>query len=218
MIDASVFKDVSYGMYIITTKEKEKRVGCVINTLTQITAKDQIVTISLNKENYTNLILKKSKKCIISILSVATSKEVISKFGYFTSRLEDKFKDVIYEEDEGLPYVSDQICSYIIADVLEVVDCGSHDIFILKTKKAVNVSSLEPMTYKYYQENLKGKAPEKAPTYMEETGSSTACRYRCLVCGYIYDDAKEKIKFVDLDDDWKCPRCGVSKDKFVKID
>ena len=28
----------------------------------------------------------------------------------------------------------------------------------------------------------------------------------------------EKIKFTDLPDDWKCPRCGVGKENFVKID
>ena len=75
------------------------------------------------------------------------------------------------------------------------------------------------MTYKYYQDELKGKAPFKAPTYIEESkaNTSSSCKYKCTVCGYIYDDAKEKVKFVDLPDDWKCPRCGVSKDKFVRL-
>ena len=30
-------------------------------------------------------------------------------------------------------------------------------------------------------------------------------RYRCKVCGYIYDDAKEAVPFESLPDDWKCP-------------
>ncbi len=49
-------------------------------------------------------------------------------------------------------------------------------------------------------------------------------KYRCTVCGYIYDPAKgdpdHGIKpgtsFSDLPDDWKCPECGVGKDKFEK--
>ncbi len=48
--------------------------------------------------------------------------------------------------------------------------------------------------------------------------------WRCPVanCGYIYDpergDRKGKIekgvKFKDLPEDWKCPVCGASKNKF----
>ena len=43
-------------------------------------------------------------------------------------------------------------------------------------------------------------------------------KYRCTICGYIYDEEKEGILFKDLPDDWKCPRCGVGKENFVKID
>lgn len=39
-------------------------------------------------------------------------------------------------------------------------------------------------------------------------------RYVCQICGYIYDDTKEKIPFGELPDDWKCPLCGASKSDF----
>ncbi len=42
-------------------------------------------------------------------------------------------------------------------------------------------------------------------------------KYRCTICGYIYDDSKEKVKFVDLPDDWKCPACGAPKSLFEEI-
>ena len=42
-------------------------------------------------------------------------------------------------------------------------------------------------------------------------------KYKCTICGYIYDDEKEDIKFEDLPDAWKCPICGVGKDNFIKI-
>ena len=42
-------------------------------------------------------------------------------------------------------------------------------------------------------------------------------KYRCLICGYIYDDSVESVKFVDLPDDWKCPVCGAPKDMFEEI-
>lgn len=42
-------------------------------------------------------------------------------------------------------------------------------------------------------------------------------KYRCTICGYIYDDAKENVKFEDLPDDWKCPLCGAPKSAFEEI-
>ncbi|MCK9432137.1 MAG: rubredoxin [Candidatus Omnitrophica bacterium] len=50
-------------------------------------------------------------------------------------------------------------------------------------------------------------------------------KYKCLVCGYIYDPAvgdpdngiKPQTSFESLPDDWVCPECGVGKDQFEKI-
>ncbi len=42
-------------------------------------------------------------------------------------------------------------------------------------------------------------------------------KYKCTVCGYIYDDENEEIKFEDLPDTWVCPMCGVGKDLFEEI-
>lgn len=39
-------------------------------------------------------------------------------------------------------------------------------------------------------------------------------KYVCQICGYVYDDAKEKIPFAQLPQDWKCPLCGAAKDDF----
>jgi len=48
-------------------------------------------------------------------------------------------------------------------------------------------------------------------------------KYRCLVCGYIYDpaigDSTQGIApgtaFENLPDTWVCPECGVDKSQFV---
>ncbi len=50
-------------------------------------------------------------------------------------------------------------------------------------------------------------------------------KYRCTVCGYIYDpaigDSTQGIAsgtaFADLPDTWVCPECGVDKSQFEKI-
>lgn len=43
-------------------------------------------------------------------------------------------------------------------------------------------------------------------------------KYKCTVCGFIYDDEQENVKFEELPDDWTCPLCGVSKDLFEKVE
>lgn len=50
-------------------------------------------------------------------------------------------------------------------------------------------------------------------------------KYRCTVCGYIYDPQigdpdngiKPQTSFNDLPQTWVCPECGVGKDMFEKI-
>ncbi len=51
-------------------------------------------------------------------------------------------------------------------------------------------------------------------------------KYRCKVCGYIYDPAlgdpdsgiKPGTAFADVPADWICPECGAPKTEFEKID
>ena len=43
-------------------------------------------------------------------------------------------------------------------------------------------------------------------------------KYKCTICGRIYDDSVETVKFEDLPDTWVCPVCGVGKDMFEKVE
>ncbi|MFC2162185.1 rubredoxin [Candidatus Altiarchaeota archaeon] len=51
-------------------------------------------------------------------------------------------------------------------------------------------------------------------------------KYKCIVCGYIYDpekgDPAASIKagtaFKSLPEEWVCPLCGVGKDQFKRVD
>ena len=69
-----------------------------------------------------------------------------------------------------------------------------------------------------------------APTYIEKNKETkqekkkgeNMKKYKCTVCGYIYDpevgDPDGGISpgtpFEKLPDDWTCPVCGASKDQF----
>lgn len=43
-------------------------------------------------------------------------------------------------------------------------------------------------------------------------------KYICDICGFVYDDENEEVKFEDLPDTWVCPICGAGKDAFSKAE
>jgi len=42
-------------------------------------------------------------------------------------------------------------------------------------------------------------------------------QYKCSICGYVYDDATQKIPFSQLPDSWTCPLCGAPKSAFEPV-
>jgi len=217
-MDTKILRNLSYGMYIVSTSYNNTLSGCVVNTVTQITSSNPIISISINKNNYTNKIIKESKKIAISILSTKTNIDIIKTFGFYSSNTINKFNNLNYKMIDDIPIVLDNIVGYIIGNVIDIIDVETHDIFLVRVKDTAKYENYEPMTYEYYQTNLKGTSPKNAPTFIEQKKvDHKESVYRCKICGHIYDDSKEKIKFVDLPDDWCCPICGVSKDKFEKI-
>ncbi len=73
-------------------------------------------------------------------------------------------------------------------------------------------------------ENLEAKRvmdlDHPAETVLAEvdfTAQEASGKFVCSVCGYVYDPAEhDGAAFEDLPDDWKCPRCKQSKEKFNK--
>ena len=221
-MNINTLNKLSYGMYVISTQYNDKNVGCFVNTVTQITAQNPIISVSVNKQNYTNEALKLGSKFGVSILSEETDAKVIGGFGFVSSRDTDKFADVKYLIKEDLPIVDENTCGYLICEVINIIDAETHNIFLARVLDAEELNKdAVPMTYEYYHRVIKGKAPKTAPTYIEEevinTMNSEYAKYKCKICGHIYDEEKEGVKFEDLPDDWVCPLCRVPKTMFEKI-
>lgn len=43
-------------------------------------------------------------------------------------------------------------------------------------------------------------------------------KYVCTICGYVYDEVKERTPFAGLPDFWTCPVCGAGKSAFALKD
>ncbi len=208
---ANILRDLSYGVYIVSAIDT-RPIGCVANTVMQITSDPKTIAISINHDNYTNEIIKKTRVFAVSILNEDTNPEIIGTFGYKSSRDIDKFENFSYEELDGIPVIADAKGAFT-CEVTDTLETSTHTIFLgtLKSEKAFKEGT--PMTYKYYHEVKKGKSPKNAPTYEEPVvnSNSTKTVWRCSICGY-------EIETDELPDDFKCPICGVGKENFEKIE
>ncbi len=218
---------IGYGLYVISSKKADRFNGQIANTVFQVTAEPPTVAVSINKQNFTHEFIQASKVFTISILSKETPMKFIGHFGFKCGRDIAKFKDVDYKVGiTGAPIVLENSVGYLEAEVINSMDMGTHTVFIGKAVDAQIIKDEEPMTYAYYHDIKRGTAPKTAPTYIKEEDRKEVVKkmekYRCTVCGYIYDpekgDPDSGIKpgtpFEKLPDDWVCPVCGASQDQF----
>jgi len=228
---------IGYGMYVVSSKKDNKLNGQIANTVFQITSEPATIAVSINKANLTHEYITASKAFTVSILTQDAPMTFIGTFGFKSGRDIDKFKDIKHKAGiTGAPIVMDNSIGYLEAEVINSVDVGTHTIFIGKVVDADIIGDKEPMTYAYYHQIKGGKSPKNAPTYLpdgqagikEDTDKKEPVaseKYKCTVCGYIYDPAKgdpdSGIKpgtlFKDIPDDWVCPTCGADKSVFEKI-
>ena len=43
-------------------------------------------------------------------------------------------------------------------------------------------------------------------------------KYICSVCGWVYNEDEQEIKWENLPNSFKCPLCNVGKNKFEKTE
>lgn len=210
-IDA--LNQISYGMYVVATKKAGKPVGCIINSCIQVTSTNPSVVISLNKNNYTTTALKSGTSLSLNILSEKTSSNIIGTFGFSSSKDVNKFENFSYTEESSTPILND-VCGYLILKVKQIIDAGTHNLYLCSVENGKQINNDTPMTYNYYKTVIKGKAPKNAPTFVEEKTSSVKV-YKCPICGYEYNS--DNPSFNDLPEDWVCPICGVPKSIFEEV-
>ena len=206
-MDKNVLKNLTYGLYVIGCQDAHPA-GCVVNTVFQINSEPLIIAISINKDNYTNKVLKKQKKFSISILSEQSDPNIIGTFGFKSSQDINKFSEFKYQEKDNIPYLEDT-CGNLICKVIDFVETSTHTLFIAEIKEMFNYSEDSPMSYKYYHEVLKGSSPKKAPTYIEEETKSEKTLWKCSICGY-------EVEMDELPEDFVCPICGQPAKVFKK--
>ncbi len=218
-MNTKAFHTLSYGIYVLTSIKNDTPYGCIINTAFQITSSPARIAVSCNRDNFTHGIISESGVFGISVLPESASSSLIGTFGYKSGRDIDKFAGVHWTigMETDVPLLMEESISTIECRVIEVLDVGTHTIFVGEVVNAeIHDESNKEMTYRYYHNELKGVAPKNAPTYIEkEATMETTELWVCDLCGYEYE-SMTNAEFEQLPDDWVCPICGADKSMFTK--
>lgn len=217
-MNTKIFRNMSYGVYIVGTMDGDRPTGCIANSVMQITSSPATIAASINHDNYTNQCIEKTGYFSFSILSVDSPAELIGTFGFRSGKDIDKFADVEHEMIEGVPVVKNT-CGYVVCKVIDKMETSTHTVFLGEVVAAdVYDNAVIEMSYAYYHKVVKGKSPKNAPTYIpeevvpaEEEPKAGSVKYVCQICGYVYEGDT-------LPDDFVCPICKQGAEKFKKVE
>ncbi len=234
MLDLQSLFKLSYGMCILSSVKGGKYNGCIVNTVFQVTPEPPMVAVSVNRGCLTHEYINASRVLAVSILGEQTPMDFIGAFGFRSGRDIDKFKGINCRTGQlGPPIVLDNTVACIEAEVVQSIDVETHTLFIAKIAACETLDEKKfPMTYAYYRDVKHGGTPKSAATYVEKKtihetkkGVKDMKKYKCIMCGYIYDPSAGDpdngvaagTAFEDLPDDWVCPDCGAGKDQFEPV-
>ncbi len=121
---------------------------------------------------------------------------------YVDEALYENKLSIVFDDLPAARETQDRIREFIRSN--PTVYCGTHTPQGYENLEAKRVMDLD----------------EPVPTVFAEvdfTKAEASGKYVCSVCGYVYDPAEhEGVAFEDLPEDWKCPRCRQSREKFNK--
>ena len=203
-MDTKALFSLQYGVFILGSQSNGKINACVTNTCMQVANDPVRIAISVINTNLTCQMIKDSGFFTLSVLDKKTTFETIKRFGYQSGKNVDKFQGFTdYSMDQnGCPYLSSQICALFSAKVIAAQNLGTHTLFTAEVLDAKITSREEPITYAYYQSNIKPKPA--APTSGKIVG------WRCKICGYVHNSP-------ELPSDFTCPLCGHPAEDFEPI-
>ncbi len=199
---------ISYGLFVVTARRGDFDNGCITNTVAQVTSEPNRISVAVNKANYTCGMILDSGVFTASVISQDASFALFQRFGFQSGKdvAVDKFEAFgkVKRLANGTLAVTEGTNAWISAKVEQVIDLGSHMLFIAEVTDMDVLSDTPSATYTYYQESIKPK-PQKVGTTPE--GKTV---WRCRICGYEYVGE-------ELPEDFICPVCKHPASDFEKV-
>ena len=206
MIEKEAMFKLSYGLYMLTTTDGEKQNGCIVNTVSMITENPKRIAVFVNKANYSEELLRKTKIFNVSVLTESTPFEIFKQFGFVSGRDTDKFAGGRYLTSEnGLYYLPEHANAVLSAKAVDFYDYDTHTLIVAEVTEAKVLNEEKSVTYEYYQANIK---PRPQAVKAEEKKEEVE-KWVCKICGYVHEG--------ELPADFICPWCKHPAEDFEKM-
>ena len=163
-LDYNALNMLTYGLYLVSSYDGEKKNALVVNTAFQVTATPAQIAVSVNKNSFTRELILKSKKFAVMPLEEKTPFVFIGRFGFRSGKTFQKFENIKFSVGKnGCPLVREYTLSAVEANVVQTIDLPTHTLFIGQITDAQVFNPVgKPLTYEYYHTVLKGKTPAGA--------------------------------------------------------
>ena len=200
-MDQKALYNLTYGMYLLTTREDGKDNGCIINTAVQVARDPDRIAISVQNNNKTCEVLKRTGLFNLSAITSDAPFDLFRQFGMQSARDAEKFRGYpgIDRAPNTLPILSNFANMYLSVYADQAIDLGSHTLFIGEILDGAVLNAKPSCSYAHYHAEIKPK-PKKAEKK----------QWECRICGYVYEGD-------EVPDDFKCPLCNHGKEDFVPV-
>ena len=198
--------NIQYGLFVITTCDGGRDNGCISNTVEQVTAQPNRISMSLSKENLTTELIQRSGRFTVSVISEEADFELFNHFGFQSGHTVDKFADFTdcRRVNNGTLAITRGTNTYHSVAVEQTIDLGTHILFIGLVTEMEALSDVPSATYSFYQEHIKPKPQAVGQTKEGKTV------WRCVICGYEYVGEELPADFI-------CPLCKHPASDFEKV-
>lgn len=213
---------ISYGLYLVAAREDGKDNACILNTVMQVTQNPVRLLVSVSNQNLTHDMIAHTGKLTVSVLTKNAPFWVYQHFGYQSGKKTDKFEDFedVTRCANGIYRLNRTSSAYFCGTVSGSYALDTHTMFLVEVTEADVVSSQKPVTYDYYQRNVKQaykpavkkseNGKEGVAAGDERAGKAQTHAYVCKVCGYVYEGES-------LPEDYICPICKHGAADFEQI-
>ncbi len=205
-MDKKALYKLSYGLFVLTTREGEQDNGCIINTAIQAASEPNQMSVCVSKLNHTHDMIQRTGVFNVSVLSQRAGFDLFKHFGFQSGRDVNKFETFAdYARGaNGLCYITEGTNAYFSVKIMKMEDLGSHTMFLGEITDMEVLSDAPSATYDYYLNHIKPK-PQAVGT--AEDGKTI---WRCTICGYEYVGE-------ELPEDYICPLCKHPASDFEKV-
>ena len=138
-----VLRMLSYGVYVLTTKNKDNYSAATITWVSQASFEPPMLSVCLKRDSGPYSLVRERKEFILHMLC-DDQKDFASNFFTCTNVVDDELNGEKFELIDDLP-VLNAAPSYVRCSVLEVLEKGDHPLFLCLVKGIKLINSVKPL-------------------------------------------------------------------------